>query len=206
MVRPQGMPQPGFTSTAPSSLGFMVNNLSIIPKQVKEDDPVTISATVINSGQEPGNYNIVFRINHVVEKISEMSLSPGASQTCTITVAKERAGEYFVEADGLTGTFAVIQRIPASFSINNLSVIPERVKQGQPVAISFMVHNSGERPGIYNAVLLLKGLAEVTEDIPLEPGETKSVTFNIVKDAAGFYPVAVEHLTGRFVIEMDWRE
>ena len=56
------------------------------------------------------------------------------------------------------------------------------------------------------ADLMIKGLSEATEDIHVEPGETKSVTFNIIKDSAGFFPVTLAGMNGRFVVEMDWRE
>jgi hypothetical protein len=209
--RPAG-PQPGFAQpqrmgpAIPPRMDFVIRNLSIVPPQVKQGDPVTISATVSNNGANLSSYSMVFRVNHVVENITEMSLGPGASQTAAITVNKETAGEYLVDVDGSRGVFTVIQRAPASFSISNLSITPEKVKQGQPIAVNFMVANNGERHGIYKAVINIKGISEAAEDIPLEPGETKSVTFNIIKDAAGFYPLSIEHLSARFVVEMDWKE
>jgi uncharacterized cupredoxin-like copper-binding protein len=205
-------PRPGFAQpqrggpSVPPRMDFVIRNLSIVPMQVKEGDPVTISATVINNSAEQSNYSMVFRVNHVVENITEISLGPGASQTATITVNKETAGEYHVDVDGSRGMFTVMQRTPASFSISNLNISPERVKQGQPIAVNFMVTNNGERQGVYKAAVSIKGISEAAEDIPLEPGETKSVTFNITKDAAGFYPISVEHLSARFVVEMDWKE
>jgi uncharacterized cupredoxin-like copper-binding protein len=208
---PSAMPQPGpqqpqrFGPGVPPRMDFVVGGLSVIPMQVKEGDPVTISATVTNRGASLNKYSMVFRINHVVEHIAEMSLGPGASQTATITVNKEAPGDYYVEVDGSRGLFTVLERIPASFSISGLTVSPERVKQGQTIAIGFMVTNNGEKPGVYKAEVDIKGMSEATEDITLEPGETKHVTFNIIKDTAGFYPVSVEHMSGRFVVEMDWK-
>jgi hypothetical protein len=200
-----GQPPSRFTVPSGNRPSFTVGNLNVIPREVKEDDPVTISVTVTNASNVAGQYSVVFRINHVVENICELSLTPGASQTTEFTVSKETAGEYFVEVDGQRGMFNVIERIPASFEISDLTVVPERVKQGQPIAIGFVVTNTGERPGVYHANLLIKGMSEATEEIQMEEGETKQVTFNIVKDTAGFYPVSVEGLTGRFVIEMDWK-
>jgi uncharacterized cupredoxin-like copper-binding protein len=187
-------------------MDFVVSNLSIMPMQVKEGDAVTISATVNNRGSSQSDYSMVFRINHVVEKVTELSLGPGASQTAAITVNKETPGEYYVDVDGSRGAFMVMERAPASFTISKLTISPEKVKQGQPIAIGFIISNEGEKQGIYNASVSIKGISEATEDITLEPGETKHVTFNIIKDTAGFYPVAVEHLSGRFVVEMDWKD
>jgi Sec-independent protein translocase protein TatA len=209
--RPAGSPQPAyparqqFGTQGPPPMDFMVGNLTITPMKVKDGQEVTISATVTNRSGSESNYSMVFRINHVVEKIMEMTLGPGASQTETIKVQKDNPGDYYVDVDGIRGSFTVVERVPASFSIDSLKISPERIKQGDPVAISFNITNNGERQGVYNASVNIKGISEAMEDITLEGGETKHVTFNIVKDTAGFYPVSVEHLSGRFVVEMDWR-
>jgi len=211
--QPAGMPrtgQPGVTPrfTAPSGNrpNFSVTHLNIMPPNIKQEDEVTISVTVTNTSSVAGQYSVVFRINHVVENISELTLTPGSSQTTSYSVSKEKAGEYFVEVDGLKGMFNVMERIPASFEVSELTITPERVKQSQPISISFIVTNVGERPGVYSANLLIKNITEVSEEIQMEEGETKQITFNIVKDTAGFYPVSLEGMTGRFVVEMDWRE
>lgn len=185
---------------------FHVTNLNIMPNQVKEGESVTISITVFNGGVVTGKYSAVFKIDNVVESIAELQLGPGATQTTVCTVTKEEAGDYFVEVDSLQGTFAVLRRSPAAFDISNIKIKPERVKQGQPVTVAFTVTNTGEKPGTYNASLLIKGMTEASEDVYLEPGETKSVTFEVVKETAGFYPVSLEEHTGRFVVEMDWTE
>ena len=102
--------------------------------------------------------------------------------------------------------FRVLPRRPAAFSISNLSITPDKVKQGESVAISAIVTNTGEVAGNYSVVLRIKGIAESIEEISLAPGKNQRVVFNITKDSAGFYPVALESLTGRFVVEMDWQE
>ncbi len=208
---PQPVPTPAPTPTptpfiAPVKTAplFSVSNLTITPNQVKDGDPVTISAIVTNRGTVVGQYSMVLRIGSVVESVSELTVNPGGTQMATFTVVKDIAGDYYVEVDGLRGMFTVITRLPAAFSISNLTIIPEKVKQGENVAISAVATNTGEIAGNYSVVLRVKGIAESIEEISLGPGRNQKVTFNITKDAAGFYPVSVENLTGRFVVEMDW--
>jgi len=148
---------------------------------------------------------MVLKIGGVVEEISEFTLNPGMSQTGLFTVIKDEPGDYYVEIDGQRGIFTVNKRLPPAFNISNLVITPDKVKQGDPVSISIVVANIGEAKGRYNAELTVKGVVESVEEIELEPGSSEIVTFTIVKDAAGFYPVAVEHLSGRFVVEMDWK-
>jgi hypothetical protein len=206
-VEPPSMPHvtpTPFAMPAKTTPLFSVGNLTITPNQIKEGDPVTITAVVSNSGTATGQYSMVLRIGSVVENIAELTLNPGERQTATFSVVKDIAGDYHVEVDGLRGIFTVIPRLPASFTISNLTITPERVKQGETVNISAIVANTGETEGSYSVVLRIKGIAERIEEITLSPGKNQRVVFNITKDAAGFYPIALENLSGRFVVEMDW--
>jgi uncharacterized membrane protein len=200
---PHVTPTP-FAMPAKTTPLFSVGNLTITPNQIKEGDPVTITAVVTNSGTATGQYSMVLRIGSVVENIAELTLNPGERQTATFNVVKEIAGDYQVEVDGLRGFFTVIPRLPAAFTISNLSITPERVKQGEQVSVSAIVSNTGETEGTYSVVLRIKGIAERIEEITLPAGKNQRVVFNITKDAAGFYPIALENLSGRFVVEMDW--
>jgi hypothetical protein len=183
---------------------FSVSNMTITPNQVKFGNPITISAIVSNNGSEAGTYSVVLRINGMVENIIDLMLSPGASQATTFTVNKE-GGEYYAEVDGLSGVFVVIPLVEANFTVSNLTIVPERAKQGENIIISAMVTNNGELPGTYSGVLKLKGAIESTEEINLGPGESKKMSFKIAKTTPGFYNVELEGLTGRFVVEMEWQ-
>ena len=185
---------------------FSVGNLTITPNQVKQGEPVTISAIVSNSGAESGNYSLVLRISGVVEGINDLVVPAGTSQAAVFTVNKDTAGTYYAEVDGLAGTFTVIALVPANFSVSNLVVSPERVKQGDTVMISAVVANTGEVAGAYSVVLKVKGVAESIEEVSLGPGGSQRVAFEVAKDAPGFYQVDLEGLTGRFVVEMEWNE
>ncbi len=199
--RPVGMPYSPYASRPI----FSVSNLTISPNQVKAGQPVTISALITNSGNETGRYSLVLRINGIVEGITELTLQPGASQAASFTVVKETGGEYYAEIDGLMGSFTVIPLAPASFSVSNLIISPDRVKQGESVSISAMVTNSGEVSGSYSVVLKIKGTVEAVEEVHLGPNSSERVTFNIVKNTPGFYNVELEGLVGRFVVEMEWQ-
>ena len=206
--------QPGVSYTPPMApftpptgkAIFFVSNLTISPNQVKEGEPITISAMVSNNGAAAGKYSLVLRISGVVESITELNLYPGTNQFATFTIIEDTPGDYYAEVDGLSGMFTVIPLIPAHFSVSNLVIAPEHVKQGDSVMISATVTNSGEVSGPYSVVLKLKGAVEAIEEVNVGPGGSQRVTFNINKDTPGFYQVDLEGLTGRFVVEMDWKE
>ncbi len=205
-VRPQPV-SPNVVSLQPQAVKtaiFSARNLNITPRQVKNGDPINISATVMNTGTASGEHSMELRIGGEVESVLKVSLDPGSSEIVNSTVTKDKPGNYTVELDRLRGGFTVIQRRPASFSVSNLIISPEKVNQGESVAISAIVTNSGETEGTYSLVLRIKGITESVEDVTLPPGGNERITFNITKDAAGFYPLSIDHLSGRFVVEMDW--
>jgi hypothetical protein len=196
---------PAASGAGPMSIPkFSVSNLTITPNKVKAGEPVNISIIVSNNGMQTGKYSVVLRIGGVVENISDLSLPPGASQTAGFTVVKDVPGDYYADIDGLGGFFTAIPLMPPSFIISNFSIGPERVRQGQPVIVTASVTNVGEITGNHTLILRVKGLSESQQEINLGPGKMQNVEFQIVKDAPGFYPVALENWTGKFVVEMDW--
>ncbi|MBN1374638.1 MAG: hypothetical protein JXA01_00640 [Dehalococcoidia bacterium] len=183
---------------------FSVSNLTITPNNVKVGEQINISIIVSNNGVQTGKYSVVLRIGGVVENISDLTLPPGASQTASFTVIKDTPGDYYADIDGLGGFFTVIPLAPPSFTVTNFSVGPERVRQGQPVIITASVTNMGELTGSHTLILRVKGIADSQSEITLGPGKMENIEFQVIKDTPGFYPVALENWTGKFVVEMDW--
>ncbi len=58
-----------------------------------------------------------------------------------------------MDIDGLRGMFSVAPRLPASFTVSNLSISPDKVGQGEPITISTIVTNTGETEGRYSVIL-----------------------------------------------------
>lgn len=184
---------------------FQLRNLAITPTQLKQGDSVTISTIISNNGTEHGRYSVVLRIGGIVEGITEVDLAPGTSQAVVFTTLKEEPGTYYVEVDGLAGSFLVIALVPAHFNVANLAVTPDRVKQGESITVSAVVTNAGEIAGSHSLVLKIKDAVEAVEEVHLEPGASQRVAFNVIKNTPGFYQVDLEGLAGRFVVEMEWR-
>jgi len=208
---PQGMyppMQPGAQQGMPyQQMGmpkFSVSNLTITPNNVKVGEPVNVSIIVSNNGAQMGKYSVVLRVGGVVENITDMALTAGASQTASFVVIKDASGDYYADIDGLGGFFTVIPLAPPSFTVSNFSISPERVRQGQPVIVTASVTNTGEITGSHPLILRVKGIAEAQQDVTLGPNKAQDIEFQIVKDTPGFYPVSMENWTGKFVVEMDW--
>jgi len=90
--------------------------------------------------------------------------------------------------------------IPAQFTVRNLSVEPSDVSRGKSVTISVDVLNTGEVQGSYAATLKINDSAEAAKNITVAGGASATVSFNVAKDAAGIYKVAIGGQTGEFTV------
>ena len=87
--------------------------LSIHPTEVTFGEEVTISMTLINTGDVEESYEVVLKIDGVVEDTKEVIIGPGSSQTITFTTFRNTAGTYTVNAGDLSGSFVVRERAPS---------------------------------------------------------------------------------------------
>ena len=94
----------------PPAAAFTTSNLIISPSEVDVGEAVTISVSIINAGNAAGSYEVTLKINGVVEATEEVTLSAGTSQEVTFTTARDVAGTYTVDVDGLSGSFTVKEK------------------------------------------------------------------------------------------------
>ena len=100
--------------------------------------------------------------------------------------------------------FAVIMlwRAPrAKFEVLSLNVSPAEAFVGESVTISAEVKNIGNAEGVYTASLVVDEVEVETEDVSLSEGETKKVTFTMVKDTDGNFTIKVGELTTTLTVE-----
>ena len=88
----------------------------------------------------------------------------------------------------------------ARFMLSNLTIEPETVYAGEEVKVSVLVSNVGGRTGTHTVTLTVNGTVEATVDVTLRAGESRTVTFKIVKAEPRTYLVEVDGLTGSFTV------
>jgi len=86
---------------------FTVSNFAINPERVRQGQPVTISATITNTGELPGSHTLILRIKGLAESQQEVTLSPGKSQNIEFQIVKDTPGFYPVSLENWTGKFVV---------------------------------------------------------------------------------------------------
>ena len=91
--------------------------------------------------------------------------------------------------------------VPGPIRIRNLKITPDRVKPGSKVTIIAKVTNASPVTASYSVVLKIKGVVEAIKEIPLDPGQSRKVTFKILKDKPGTYDLDLEGSKGSFTVE-----
>jgi len=94
----------------PPATAFTSTKLFISPSEVNIGESVTISVEVANTGEEAGNYTVTLKIDGAVEATKNVTLNAGASEEVTFTTAKDVAGSYSVDVNGLSGSFTVKEK------------------------------------------------------------------------------------------------
>lgn len=184
---------------APLPAFFEVTDFLISPSRIKEGETVTVMAQVRNSGGTTGNYSVTLKLDGRLVAMKGVSLDPGATELVSFNISERQAGEHLVEIDGLKGMFLIP---PAKFTLSNLTVTPERVKERQKVDVTVKVTNEGGSTGSYLAELKIRGLTEMAQEVTLSPGASQILNFTVVKKNAGFYPVEIGDSSGKIIVEM----
>ncbi|GEM_PF-3057567 len=82
--------------------------VSVNPQQTYANQPVTITANVVNTGGETGQLNVALKINGQVEQNRMVSVDPQGIQTVEFTVNKAQPGTYNVDILGKNGSFTIL--------------------------------------------------------------------------------------------------
>ncbi|MEM1538428.1 MAG: CFI-box-CTERM domain-containing protein [Candidatus Nezhaarchaeales archaeon] len=179
---------------------FKVSGLTINPAEALIGQAVEVGVEVTNVGEEAGEYTLTLKVNGRVETSKTVSLMGGAREAVKFSLVKDQPGTYSVEVDGLTGSFNV-KLVPAEFKLVRISVNPLKVKVGEAVNVTVEVLNVGGQEGVKTVSLKVNEVIEATKDVTVKAGETKPVTFMVVKKEPGTYKVEADGLTSTFTVE-----
>ena len=90
---------------------------------------------------------------------------------------------------------------PAVFQVSSLGISPTAVYTGEAVNITIRVTNSGGQSASYQVVLKINGEAEAVNEVTLDAGASKQLSFTTAKETAGIYSVDINGATGTFEIK-----
>jgi len=101
---------PSVTPEAPAA--FSLSKLTVKPTEVESNEPVTVTVSVTNTGGSEGAYTVILKINGVKEAEKTVTVAAGKSRDISFAITREQVGSYTVEADGLSGSFTVVEAAP----------------------------------------------------------------------------------------------
>jgi len=91
--------------------------------------------------------------------------------------------------------------ISATLATSDWETSIEELDDGKEVSIGFLVTNTGDIAGSYQASLSINGAVEETRNINLAAGASQEVIFTINQNTAGTYIVTVDELALSFTVE-----
>jgi hypothetical protein len=102
-------------------------------------------------------------------------------------------------AEATTQT-AATQLKPATFTVTDLIVDPQRVNPGEEVTATAVVVNSGEVSGTYGFGLMVDGKLTSIKQVLIRPGESVTISSPVSKDVSGVHTLNVGQMQSRFEV------
>ncbi|KXA94528.1 hypothetical protein AKJ65_04150 [candidate division MSBL1 archaeon SCGC-AAA259E19] len=172
---------------------FELSNLQVSPKEAKPGETVTVTADVQNTGEIEGAHRVELEVGGTVEKAENIELAPNETSSVSFTLSRETSESYSVKLGKLSGSFRVLE--PARFETSNFRVSPKSPVAGEEFTASVDVKNVGEIEGTYKAVWKVEGDVDDTQEVALDPGESRTVTFSMVWNESGTYSVSLSGMS-----------
>jgi len=91
---------------------FEISNLRINPSKAYVGDTISVTVTIKNKGAITMTQEISFKVGGKIEDKRSVTLLPGQSMDLTFTTSKDKAGEYTIEIDGVSGKLTIEERPP----------------------------------------------------------------------------------------------
>jgi|GEM_PF-433115 len=89
-----------------------------------------------------------------------------------------------------------LPEIPDTTSISSLHILPDRAYPGSSIGIIATVVNSGHEKVQHRAEFKINGRIEAVDEVSIEPGHSREVTFMTVGGTPGDYNLSVDKATG----------
>ncbi len=86
--------------------------------------------------------------------------------------------------------------VPDTTSISSLHILPDRAYPGSSIGIIATVTNSGHEKVQHRAEFKINGRIEAVDEVSIEPGQSREVTFMTVGGTPGDYNISVDKATG----------
>jgi len=104
---------PVFACAKPTPAQFEIVSLNVTPQEVVAGETVNVTAQVKNTGGSEGTYTAALSIDGVELKRKDFAIVPGATETVSFTLVKDKAGTYTVAVNELIAALIVKPKLVA---------------------------------------------------------------------------------------------
>jgi len=173
------------TVTVKEPAAFDTAAVELNRTSVRTGEPVEVTTTVANNGDETGTSPVRLQTNDDIVDTRNVTLSGGQQTEVTFIYAFESGGEYDVAVNSDSGgNISVTQ--PATFEVRDIQLSSSSVETDESVDVTATVANVGTESGNYTAELTESDQALKSKTIgPIAGGQTETVTFSISFDSEG---------------------
>jgi hypothetical protein len=174
---------------------FRVEDLAVEPGEARAGEPVTVSVTVVNTGDREGKYALDLLVDGEAGPRVTGELPARGKRTHFKQVVRVEQGTHTVSAGDLLTSFAIT---PASFSVLDFEVSPSLVRPGDPVRVVGRIVNTGGVAGTYSVPVFVSGVAERGLEGFLPAGESAPFLLTLEAPESGIHTVSAGRATGSF--------
>jgi hypothetical protein len=119
----------------------------------------------------------------------------------SVTASISHFSQYVILGKNLPPPTVVPTKEPAKFVVSSVTSSAATVESGKEVTINVIVSNSGGTTGDYQVILKINGTTEASKTVTVNPGESLTVPFSVVKTTPGKYTVDVNGTSTSFTVE-----
>jgi hypothetical protein len=191
------------TPTKPAEL--QLTNLVTNRKEAEVGNPITVSVTATNTGDETGEFSLELFVNDQKRETKTIQLDGGETSSVRFEIVENVEGDYAVKLGSLTTSFKITSQAqsvkPAEFQVTDLTVNPSTVLAGEAVQIAVNVTNVGEETGSFTVSLKIDGATRNTLEVTLAGQANDIVNFEVTEANIGTHNVQADGLSGSFTVE-----
>ncbi|WP_254274300.1 PKD domain-containing protein [Haloarcula marina] len=152
--------------------------------------PLIVTATLSNTGHRDGTETVTTVLGGRVVASEQVTVPAGGTADLSFTITPTRAGTQELSLAGQSRTLEVAESV-ASIGSPSVSVAKSRVAPGETVRVNATFTNDGTAAGNVSAEFVAFGDVVETERMQLEPGESRTVTFEQRIERPGEYALSV---------------
>ena len=182
---------------------FQLSDLILDSDWIQVGDPIYVSVTVTNIGDQSGNRSVTLTIDDIPKETKTAQLDGGETSTLTFMATEAIEGNHTVIIEDLAANFMVSQEAPirkAELRLTNLVTSRKETQIGDPITVSVSATNIGDETGEFSLELFINNIKRETKTIQLNGDETKSVQYEVVENTEGNYEVKIGTLSTSFKV------